>query len=346
MKTLSVWTATLVSLAIFGLTAYASPAGCPAHLPAGTIIRIFPDEKLVADVTSGPVIFTISSDVRFFPNHPPLLSRGSKVLGRIVESRQAGRLWGKAQMHIVLTSILTPDYCEYPIDTKILEAGRYTVRNDVVIGRGHAGRDAFLLLFPPTTVYQLIRIPSRGPSLVVDPEMPIVIKLLEPVEIAQSSDVREAAFVPSFRNEVNRLESRLDQIERAVSSVKAPDPPPRPDHTGCPAGSVQTPMAPIIEKQGVRRPIRNVTPYYVRLYMNRTPVAILAPCYGPSMLLTPTSGFKLEATASLPIEGGQKQLELQIIPNPKGNGWDISSSSQEASSHVGLDTQLAGGSNP
>ena len=346
MKTLSVWTATLVSLAIFGLTAYASPAGCPAHLPAGTIIRIFPDEKLVADVTSGPVIFTISSDVRFFPNHPPLLSRGSKVLGRIVESRQAGRLWGKAQMHIVLTSILTPDYCEYPIDTKILEAGRYTVRNDVVIGRGHAGRDAFLLLFPPTTVYQLIRIPSRGPSLVVDPEMPIVIKLLEPVEIAQSSDVREAAFVPSFRNEVNRLESRLDQIERAVSSVKAPDPPPRPDHTGCPAGSVQTPMAPIIEKQGVRRPIRNVTPYYVRLYMNRTPVAILAPCYGPSMLLTPTSGFKLAATASLPIEGRQKQLELQIIPNPKGNGWDISSSSQEASSHVGLDTQLAGGSNP
>ena len=85
-----------------------------------------------------------------------------------------------------------------------------------------------------------------------------------------------------------------------------------------------------------------MTPYFVRLYMNRTPVAILPPCYGPSMVLTPTSGFKLEATASLPIEGGQKQLELQIIPNPKGNGWDISCSSQAAASPVRLDTQLAG----
>jgi len=51
------------------------------------------------------------------------------------------------------------------------------------------------------------------------------------------------------------------------------------------------------------------------------------------------------ATASLPIEGGQKQLELQIIPNPKGNGWDISCSSQAAASSVRLDTQLAGDSN-
>ncbi len=330
MKTLSVWTATLVSLAIFGLTGYAGSPGCPAHMPAGTIIRLFPDEKLLADVTSGPVIFTITSDVRFFPNRPPLLSRGSKVLGRIVESRQAGRLWGKAQMRILLTSILTPDYCEYPIDAKILEAGRYTIHNDVVIGRGHAGRDAFLLLFPPTTVYQLLRIPSRGPRLVIDSEMPIVIKLLEPVELSQSLDPQQAAVVPSLRNDVDRLETRLDQIERTVSNVKVPDPALSPDRTGCPAESAKTRITPVIEPQGIRRPIRNMTPYYVRLYMKGTPVAILAPCYGPSMVLTPPSGFKLEATASLPIEGGQKEMDVQIIPNLDGNGWNIVRSRQEA----------------
>ena len=49
MKTLSVWTATLVSLAIFGLTAYASPAGCPAHLPAGTI-----NHHWTKDLTASP----------------------------------------------------------------------------------------------------------------------------------------------------------------------------------------------------------------------------------------------------------------------------------------------------
>jgi hypothetical protein len=344
MKTLSVWTATLVSLAIFGLTGYASSPGCPAHLPAGTIIRLFPDEKLVANVTSGPVIFTISSDVRFFPNRPPLLSRGSKVLGRVVESRQAGRLWGKAQMHILLTSILTADYCEYPIDAKILEAGRYTIRKDVVIGRGHAGRDAFLLLFPPTTAYQLMRIPARGPRLVIDSEMPVVLKLLEPVELGQSSDARQAAVVPSLKNEVDRLEARLDQIEQAVS-VKVPDSTLRRDATGCPADNLKTRTTPIIEPQGIRRPIRNMTPYYVRLYMKGTPVAVLAPCYGPSMVLMPPSGFKLVAIADLPIEGGQQQLELQIIPNLNGNGWDVVRNSQEAAP-VRADVQRTAHSDP
>lgn len=347
MKTLSVWTATLVSLTIFGLTGFASPPGCPAHMPAGTIIRLFPDERLIADVTSGPVIFTITSDVRFFPNRPPLISRGSKVLGRIVESRQAGRLWGKSQMRILLTSILTPDYCEYPIEAKILEAGRYTnIHNDVVIGRGHAGRDAFLLLFPPTTVYQLIRIPGRGPRLVVDTEMPIVIKLLQPVELAQSSDSRQAVVVPSLRNDLDRPEKRLDQIQRAVPSANVPAPEPSPIGTGCPAETATRRITPIIERQGIRRPIQNMTPYYVRLSMKGTPVAMLAPCYGPTMVLTPPSAFKLEATASLPIEGGQRELQLQIIPSFNGNGWDIVRSPQEAASPLRVDTRRAGDSDP
>ena len=46
---------------------------CPAYLPAGVVIRMFPDEKLVAGSSSGPTIFTVTSDIRFFPNrHCPL----------------------------------------------------------------------------------------------------------------------------------------------------------------------------------------------------------------------------------------------------------------------------------
>src|SRR3989441_5276992 len=122
------------------------------------------------------------------PRHrPAIVPRGSKVLGNVMESKQAGRLVGRAQTQIVLTSIFTADSCEYPIDAKILEAGRYTAnREGVIVGRGHARRDLFELLFPPTTIYQLIRIPSRGPSLVIDSETPITIKLMEPLT-AQSA---------------------------------------------------------------------------------------------------------------------------------------------------------------
>src|SRR5215470_10864190 len=145
MKPLVVWTATLVWLSVSVSTGHASPAGCPTNLPAGTTIRIFPNEKFTAGITSGPIIFTVGSDVGFFLNRPPLLPRGAKVLGRIIESEQAGRLHGKARAHIVLTSILTSDSCEYPVDAKIIEAGRFDVEDNVVWGRGHTKRDALLL---------------------------------------------------------------------------------------------------------------------------------------------------------------------------------------------------------
>src|SRR5262245_39509484 len=151
MKSLLIWTVVLLSPA----SALAAAVPCPASLPAGTVIRMFPDEKLVAGRAFGPVVFTVNPEVRLFPNRPAVIPRGSKVLGKVMESKQAGRLAGRAQTQIVLTSILTADSCEYPIDAKILEAGRYAAnRDDVIVGRGHPRRDLFALLFPPTTIYQ------------------------------------------------------------------------------------------------------------------------------------------------------------------------------------------------
>src|SRR5213594_4252544 len=222
MKSLLIWTVILVSPAA---STMAGAAPCQASFPAGTIIRMFPDERLVAGRAFGPVVFTVGSDVRLFPNRPAVIPRGSKLLGNLMESKQAGRLVGRAQTQIVLTSILTADSCEYPIDAKILEAGRYTVnREGVVVGRGHPRRDLFALLFPPTTIYQLIRIPSRGPSLVIGVEAPITIKLMEPLT-AQSA-VSQAEFAPSF------------------PLPSAPAPP----RVGCAASRAQTPPWPGIRQ--------------------------------------------------------------------------------------------------
>jgi hypothetical protein len=296
MKSLLIWTVVVLSAATSTLAA-ATP--CQASLPAGTIIRMFPDEKLVAGRAFGPVIFTVNPDVRPFPNRPAVIPRGSKVLGNLMESQQAGRLVGRAQAQIVLTSILAADSCEYPIDAKILEAGRYTANRDgVVVGRGHARSDLFKLLFPPTTIYQLIRIPSRGPSLVIGVETPITIKLMEPLT-AQSA-VSQAEVAPSL----------------PVPSASAPA------RVGCAASRAPTQPWPGVSRS-VFYPIRNMTPYKVRLYMNGRPVSVLPPCYGPTMLIAFTSNFRLAANALLAAREGPKQVKLQIVPNENEDGWDI-----------------------
>src|SRR5215510_12584873 len=191
MKSISVWSAFLVCLVACICSTHAIAAQCPANLPAGVVIRVLPDEKLTAGLSSGPTILTVSSDMRFFPNRPPLLARGSKVLGNIVESKQAGRFHGKARLQLSLRSILTSDFCEYPITGKIVEVERHKVEDDTVWARGHAKRDLIALLFPPTTVYQLLRLPSRGPKLIVDNETPITIKLMEPVSLVEATDLSE-----------------------------------------------------------------------------------------------------------------------------------------------------------
>src|ERR1051326_6090558 len=184
MKSTFVCIAVSLFLTQFGVMAHATVTECPTYIPAGVVIRMLPDETLVAGSSSGPTLFTVTPDLRFFPNRPPLLAHGSKVLGTIVESRKAGRIYGKARFKIALRSILTSDFCEYPIEAKILEAGRYKVQDEVVLGRGHAQRDVIALLFPPTTMYQLVRIPSRGPRLILNNETALNIKLLEPVSLA------------------------------------------------------------------------------------------------------------------------------------------------------------------
>ena len=88
-----------------------------------------------------------------------------------MESKQAGRLVGRAQTQIVLTSILTADSCEYPIDATILEAGRYTATRDgVVVERGHARRDLFEVLFPPTTITNSFASRVAAPALSLMPK--------------------------------------------------------------------------------------------------------------------------------------------------------------------------------
>ena len=327
MKSLPACIAILVCLAVFSTVARASVVECPAYLPAGVVIRVLPDEKLTAGSSSGPTLFTVSSDLRFFPNRPPLLARGSKILGTIVESKEAGHIYGKARLKITLRSILTSDLCEYPIDAKIIEAGRLKVEGEVVLGRGHAHRDFVALFFPPTTIYQVLRIPSRGPKLVLDNETPLNIKLLEPISLAEKPGRL------SENDQFGALRTRMDQIEHDFSVLKTvlEQQAPRPQEQRaarmtsevCAVSRFGSGFPLVRATNTILRPVRNLTPYHVSVYVDHRPVLIMPPCYGPSMIATPATQFRLEAVANLPTTGGQKQIALKVVPSADDKGWDI-----------------------
>jgi hypothetical protein len=326
MKALGLWTAVVLSLCGSAGPAYSAAVECPVRLPAGITLRVTPDEKITAGVTAGPTIFTVSSDVRFFPNRPPLLSRGSKVLATIVDSKEAGHLWGKAYTRIALTSILTSDFCEYPIDARIVDAGRLKLGDNLIRGRGHAKRDVVALLFPPTTVYQILRLPSRGPKLVIDVETPLIIKLLQPVSLSSAVSSPSEYQPAGFRAQTEEPKQEVTPIR--VSTVPLPAvleraEPVRGIGASCPPSEFHSTLPLVTGKNVVVRPVRNLTPYHVSLYLNRNPIALLPPCYGPSMISTPASDFTLKATAQLLTATGQQLIEVKVVPNRGADGWDV-----------------------
>src|SRR5207247_7536875 len=99
MKSLLIWTVIVLSSAASTL---AAAAPCQASLPAGTIIRMFPEERLVAGEALGPVVFTVTPDVRLFPNRPAVIPRGSNVLGNVMTSKQGLTILGRADSRIGL----------------------------------------------------------------------------------------------------------------------------------------------------------------------------------------------------------------------------------------------------
>jgi hypothetical protein len=292
-----------------GLAGIASATSCSISIPAGTIIRAYPDEHIVAGTTSGPLLFTVAADVRFFPNTSPIVPRGSKILAKMESSSQAGRLWGKAKARVVFTSVLTPDFCEYPIDATLIGTQWYQVREQMIVGRSHARRDVLALLFPPTTLYQLIRLPARGPKLTIDEEQQLTIKLVQPVYLARSESSSIAA----------DIEQRRQSAASARSTSASPE---------CPSLR-RGPMA-FPWRSGILRSFRNTTPYEVVVYGNGNRLGTIAPCT-ESILRLPRGELRLKAVATIPEDDGQREVEVALGRNEKLTGWQVLSLREKAS---------------
>jgi hypothetical protein len=285
----------------------ARKTACAETLPAGLVIRVEPDEKIVAGETDGPLLLTVTSDIRLFPGKPPIVPRSSKLLAKTIESKEAGHLWGKARYQLAIETILTPNECEYSMDAKLVQAGKYKVEKAVVIGKGHAGRDLVLFVFPPTTLYQLIRLPARGPKLILDEESILAVRLMQPVHL-QLPEISEGNLMPA-------------------SSVQAAGISPG----GC--SELQQPDLhnPLLVKDGIMRPLRNMTPYQVTLAIGKDTLANLGPCFG-SMVRIPEGEFTITAQAAVLDTGRQREVPMEIVVNATGTGWDVINKERSADS--------------
>jgi Protein of unknown function (DUF3300) len=169
-------------------------AGTPDMvIPAGTILPVVLNETLnTAKLQDDdPVLFSLAEDVRPAGHRSPILiPRGSSVVGRVVKSERAGHFIGHSEMDIRIQEIVTPSGEEYDgLTTKIVDIGKRkgekgaVKRDGVIQGPSHAGRDAFLLLFPPTTIFQLMATPRRGPDVVLPVETRLYVKLMTPIYV-------------------------------------------------------------------------------------------------------------------------------------------------------------------
>jgi len=193
----------MVSSLLFALMLLAPPQEPKeTMIPAGTVMPVVVNERLSTKTLqeNDPVLFTLADDIRAGGKRGVvLIPRGSSVVGRVVKNDRAGYLFGRSNIDIRIEEIVTADRVYDGLSTKIVEVGKIKNKkgeakpDGEINGPGHAKRDAFLLLFPPTTIFQLMATPGRGPDVELPVETRLYVKLMSPIYVErQVAEVRTA----------------------------------------------------------------------------------------------------------------------------------------------------------
>jgi hypothetical protein len=176
-------------------------------VPEGTILPVVLNETLSTArlEDNDPILFSLADDVRAAGHRGAVLvPRGSSVVGRVVRSERAGHFIGRSEIEIRVQEIITPAGEVYDeLSTKITDVGKTkgekgeVKSNGEIQGPVHRQRDTFFLLFPPTTVFQLLATPKRGPDVVLPAETRLYVKLMSPIYVQVPVPVATAAPAPA-----------------------------------------------------------------------------------------------------------------------------------------------------
>src|SRR5262245_47950850 len=168
-------------------------------IPEGTILPVVLNETLNTSrlQDNDPILFSLAEDIRTAGRRGPvLIPRGSSVVGRVVLSERAGHFFGRSHLDIRVQEIITPTGEAYDgVSSKIIDVAKKKGQKGEVKADGgiqgpvHRQRDAFLLLFPPTTLFQLLATPKRGPDVVLPVESRLYVKLMSPIYVETAPKV-------------------------------------------------------------------------------------------------------------------------------------------------------------
>src|SRR5215831_6476532 len=174
-------------------------------IPEGTVIPVVLNEKVSTTNVqeNDPILFSMADDVRAAGHRGVILiPRGSSVVGRVVRADRAGHFFGRSWMDIRMEKIVTPTGEVYDgITTKVVDINKQKgkkgdIRSDgEIAGPVHRKRDTFFLVFPPTTLFQLMALPGRGPDVVLPPETRMYVKLMTPIYVERQG-IAETAPLP------------------------------------------------------------------------------------------------------------------------------------------------------
>src|SRR5262247_481111 len=162
-------------------------------IPEGTILPVVLNETLNTSrlQDNDPILFSLAEDIRTSGRRGPvLIPRGSSVVGRVVMSERAGHFFGRSHLDIRVQEIITPTGEAYDgVSSKIIDVAKKKGQKGEVKADGgiqgpvHRQRDTFFLLFPPTTLFQLMATPKRGPDVVLPVETRLSVKLMSPIYV-------------------------------------------------------------------------------------------------------------------------------------------------------------------
>ncbi len=150
-------------------------------LRAGELLACSLEEPNLSSVTAEvgePVVCYLSQFREFGYSAFP---RGSYLAGRLADYKDPGRLVGKGWLRLEFDRLILPD-TEVPISTRVVSVHHFKLDSAGRIqGQGHVTRDALAWFVPVLWPVQLMRLPGRGPRLVLRGEMPLTVRLLDDV---------------------------------------------------------------------------------------------------------------------------------------------------------------------
>lgn len=150
-----------------------------SYLPAGALLGCTLDEPNFSSQTAraGDPVLCRTTSVEMFGRQ--VIPRGAYLSAHLRNYRDPGRFVGKGWIQLEFTALNLPAGT-FPINAKVISAGRYRVDGDGRIkGRGHPTRDAVEWAIPILWPVKVLTLPARGPRPNFKGETRIELRLMD-----------------------------------------------------------------------------------------------------------------------------------------------------------------------